>query len=47
MAATKAELIAALRQAEADLVAICEDDRGKIDPAFALDRVREILAKIK
>ena len=40
-----AELVGALRRAERDFIAICEDDRGKIDPAFALERVRAALAK--
>lgn len=38
-------LTAALRRAERDLEAIVNDERGTIDPQFALDRVRDALVK--
>ena len=39
------ELLAALKRAERDLLALMGDDAGKIDPAFARERVRAAIAK--
>lgn len=40
-------LVDALKRAERDFEAIKNDDRGKIDPAFALIRVRAALDAYK
>lgn len=41
------DLLAALKRAERDLLAIMGDDAGKIDPAFARNRVRAAIAKVE
>ena len=38
------ELLAALKRARKDLIEIRDDDRSKIDPQFAIDRIEEQIA---
>ena len=43
--AAKAELLDALKRAARDIEEICQDQQSKVDPSFALDRVRAAIAK--